>query len=249
MGQVVAVAEPDKVKREQLIVAHGIPETRCFESWENFLVQDKLCDAVFICTNDDMHYESTKVALEKGYHVLLEKPMSNHVEEIRTLAELADKYPKQVFAICHVLRYTPFFEKIKSLIDTGAIGEVVNIQHNENVGYYHMAHSYVRGNWRDSRKTSPIILAKSCHDFDILVYLIGKKAKTICSFGSLKHFRAENMPEGAAKRCTACQVETKCPYSAKRIYKRALGTWPTAVFYNGTSKEILYKVLDRKSVV
>lgn len=245
IGQVVAVAEPVEEKRERLKKDHGIESVFCFESWETFLEQDKMCDAVFICTNDEMHYEPTKRALEKGYHVLLEKPMANNPEHIRQLGELAKKYKEQVFAICHVLRYTPFFGKIKEVIESGVIGELVNIQHNENVGFYHIAHSYVRGNWRDSNETSPIILAKSCHDLDILVYLVGRRAESISSFGSLKHFKASCVPEGASDRCVNCQVEEICPYSAKRIYTRSLGTWPTCVFYEGTSEEELVKVLAK----
>ncbi|MGL5676584.1 MAG: Gfo/Idh/MocA family protein [Cellulosilyticaceae bacterium] len=246
-GQVVAVAEPVAEKRERLVKDHGIEEAYVFESWEDFLEQDKMCDAVFICTNDDMHYEPAEKALKKGYHVLLEKPMANTVEEIRKFDKLAKKYTDQVFAICHVLRYTPFFGKIKEVIESGVIGELVNIQHNENVGYHHIVHSYVRGNWRNSNETSPIILAKSCHDLDILVYLVGGKAKSISSFGSLKHFKASCAPEGASERCVTCQVEAACPYSAKRIYTRSLGTWPTCVFYEGTSEEELLQVLGESN--
>lgn len=244
IAQVVAVADPIAEKRERMQKDHGITEANSFVNWEDFFTQEKMCDAVLICTNDDMHYEPTKRALEKGYHVLLEKPMSNKVEEIRELGELAKKYSNQIFMICHVLRYTPFFEKIKEVIESGAIGELVNIQHNENIGYFHMAHSYVRGNWRDSYETSPIILAKSCHDLDILVYLTGTKAKCMSSFGSLKHFKSSCAPEGASKTCVTCSVEGECPYSAKRIYTKALGSWPTSVFYEGSSEEELLQVLE-----
>lgn len=243
VAKVVAVADPSLEKRADMQKDHGVTEEKSFKSWQAFFAEEKMCDAVFICTNDDMHYEPTRVALERGYHVLLEKPMSNKIEEIRELGALAEKYKNQVFMVCHVLRYTPFFEKIKEIIGNGTIGELINIQHNENIGHFHMAHSYVRGNWKDSNETSPIILAKSCHDLDILVYLTGTKAKKISSFGSLKHFKKECSPEGAAKRCLYCSIEASCPYSAKKNYKKSLGGWPTSVFYEGTSEKELEEVL------
>ena len=142
--EVVGVAEPIRERREYMKNHHHLRDEFLFESWEQLLAIDKFCDAVLICTNDDMHYEPAKLALEKGYHILLEKPMTNTLEEVDKLENLAINYPNQVFMVCHVLRYTPFFSTIKRLIDEGAIGKIASIQHNENIGYYHMAHSFVR---------------------------------------------------------------------------------------------------------
>lgn len=139
-------------------------------------------------------------ALQAGYHVLLEKPMSPDPEECIRMGEMASK-AGLVFSICHVLRYTPFFSTLKELLDKGAIGRLMSIQHNENVGYWHQAHSFVRGNWRRKDESSPMILAKSCHDLDILLWLAGSDCVKVSSFGSLSHFTASEAPEGL--RCDA----------------------------------------------
>lgn len=192
LGEVVAVAEPNVEKRSNFKDIYNIKEENTFTSWEELLSKDKLSDAIIIANLDECHYEPTKIALEKGYHVLLEKPMSNKLDDVIKLGELAKKYSKQVFMICHVLRYTPFFSELKRIVDSKELGNLVSIQHNENIGYYHFAHSYTRGNWRNSSETCPIILAKSCHDMDILLWLTGKSCKYICSFGYLSHMKEEN---------------------------------------------------------
>lgn len=218
LGEVVALAEPNEEKRNNFKNRYNIKEENTFTSYEQLLSKERLSDAIIIANNDESHYETTKMALEKGYHVLLEKPMSNKLDEVIKLGELAKKHSEQVFMICHVLRYTPFFSELKKIVDSKELGELVSIQHNENVGYYHFAHSYTRGNWRNSDKTSPLILAKSCHDMDILLWLTGKHCKYISSFGSLSHMKEENFKENMATRCVDCKVERTCPYSAKKIY-------------------------------
>ncbi|MCH4888409.1 Gfo/Idh/MocA family oxidoreductase [Acidaminobacter sp. JC074] len=239
----VAVAEPNPLKREDFVNQHHISPENVFSSWEELLAVDKLADGIIIATQDDMHFEPTKLALEKGYDVLLEKPMSNDLKETVQLGELAKKFDN-TFMICHVLRYTPFFAKIKSLIEEGVIGEVMSVQHNENIAYYHMAHSFVRGNWRNSDESSPIILAKSCHDMDIVLWLVGQRCKKISSFGSLSHFKADNQPEGASDRCLSCGVEETCPYSAKKLYYKRLGTWPTTVVTDIQTEVALTEALE-----
>lgn len=223
----VAVAEPNEVKRNEFVKQHNIPKENVFSSWEELLDKEQLADGIIIATQDDMHYEPTKLALEKGYDVLLEKPMSNDLNETIQLGELAKKYDN-TFMICHVLRYTPFFSKLKALIDAGTIGQVMSLQHNENIAYYHMAHSFVRGNWRNSDESSPIILAKSCHDMDIILWLVGDACKSIASFGELGHFTPENQPKGASDRCLTCDVESTCPYSGKKLYYKHIGHWPSS---------------------
>lgn len=242
--EVVGVAEPIEERRDYMKEHHHLRDEYVFESWDQLLAIDKFCDAVLICTNDDMHYEPAKLALEKGYHILLEKPMTNTLEEVDKLENLARKYPNQVFMVCHVLRYTPFFSTIKRLIDEGVIGEVASIQHNENIGYYHMAHSFVRGNWRNSMETSPIILAKSCHDFDILNFLVGAKCTKVASFGKLQHFKKECMPIEASSRCVECQIESGCPYSALKLYPQNIGQWPTSVITENQTEEGVKEALE-----
>ena len=227
--EIVAVAEPRPERREQFARRHGIPAERCFESWRELLAQPRLADAAFVCTLDDDHMAPALLALEKGYHILLEKPMSNREEECVAIEVAAEKAGK-VMAVCHVLRYTPFFQTIKGLIDEGAVGEVCAISQIENVAYWHQAHSFVRGNWRNSDQTSPMILQKSCHDMDILLWLSGKNCKRVSSFGSLRHFTPENAPEGAPERCLdGCPHAERCLYYAPKLYLTGNTGWPVDV--------------------
>lgn len=218
LGEVVAVAEPKKSRQEKFKSIYNISDENIFKSYKDLLEKEKIADAVIISTNDNMHYEPCKMALEKGYHVLLEKPMSNSLDEIIKLEALSKKYNNQIFMVCHVLRYTPFFIKLKEIVNSKELGDLVTIQHNENIGYWHFAHSYTRGNWRNSSDTSPLILAKSCHDMDILLWLTDSKCKKIASFGNLVHMNSSNFKEGMGEICYECSVENKCPYSAKKLY-------------------------------
>lgn len=216
--KVVAVADPQEEKRKAAKERYGLSVGQCFSTAEEMLSQPKLADVIIIATQDRQHVEQAIKAIEKGYHVLCEKPISPDLEECKRLKEAAHKYQK-IVAVGHVLRYTPFYSKIKELIDDGAIGEVVSIQAMEQVTYWHQAHSYVRGNWRRSDETSPMILAKSCHDLDIFVWLLGKACKKVSSYGGLSLFTKEKAPEGATLRCMdGCKAKEDCPYDAEKIY-------------------------------
>jgi Oxidoreductase family, C-terminal alpha/beta domain./Oxidoreductase family, NAD-binding Rossmann fold. len=241
--RLVAVAEPDAAKREEVIRRHHIDPKYAFPTWEEMLALPKFCDCVIIATSDDGHFEPAMTALEKGYHLLLEKPMSNRLDESLKIARLAEKLNRKV-VVSHVLRYTPFFSTIKKLLEEKKIGDVITVQHNENIGFFHFAHSYVRGNWRNSSTSSPLVLAKCCHDLDILVWLLGKKAEKIAAFGNLKYFREENRPEKAADYCVYCPLKETCPYSATTIYSQFLGSWPATVVTRAKTKEELFKVLE-----
>jgi predicted dehydrogenase len=183
--------------------------------------------------------------MELGYHLLLEKPMSNTEEECREIVTAADRTGRTL-AVCHVLRYTPFYMTLKNLIDRGAVGEVTTINQIENVGYWHQAHSFVRGNWRTVRETSPMILQKSCHDMDIILWLMGKDCLRVQSFGSLRHFTPENAPEGAPQRCLdGCPHAGKCPYYAPALYMDMGRTgWPVDVITTDLSLEGRRKALE-----
>ena len=214
----VGVADPREDRREAFRKAHGIDEKYCVESWENIFEFPKFADCVLICTQDHMHMEPLGKAMEQGYDILVEKPISPVKEELIKLKEQTADYDGMI-SVCHVLRYSPFFRKLKEIIDAGTIGTLINIQHMESIGFWHMAHSFVRGNWRNTAESSPIILAKTCHDFDILLWLTGKKCLSVSSFGSTKLFKAENAPEGAPKRCTdGCPHRSECPFYAPKFY-------------------------------
>ncbi|ETT62316.1 Gfo/Idh/MocA family oxidoreductase [Paenibacillus sp. FSL H8-0457] len=241
--EVVAVAEPNRQRREQFQERHGLEDAACFENWNDFFTAPKVADAVFICTQDKQHFEPTMRALETGYHVLLEKPMSPDPEECIRMGEMASQ-AGLVFSICHVLRYTPFFSTIKELLEREAIGRLMSIQHNENVGYWHQAHSFVRGNWRRTEDSSPMILAKSCHDLDMLLWLADSDCVRVSSFGSLGHFTAAQAPAGAPKRCLdGCPVSDECLYYAPDHYLTEDTNWPTSAISDDMSYDARYQAL------
>lgn len=218
--KVVGVADLNPHRRKEMAKKHNIPAENQFAHFNEALSKPKLADAVVIATPDNLHYEPCMKALALGYDVLLEKPVAPTEKECRAILKQAHKY-NRIVAVCHVLRYAPYFVALKEVLASGAIGDIVNIQHFEPIRYAHMAHSYVRGNWPLSTKTTPIILAKSCHDLDILRWLIDKPCETIAAEGSLHLFRPENAPKGAPERCTdGCPHEAECPYSAIDIYER-----------------------------
>lgn len=240
--EIVAAADIDPEKLEGMRALCGLGESQCYPSAEEMLRQPRLADVMLICTPDRCHYAQAKAALLLDYDLLLEKPISPTAGECRELATLARERGRQV-VVCHVLRYTPFYQKLKQLIDGGAVGQVVSMQGIEQVCYWHQAHSFVRGNWRNEALSSCMILQKCCHDTDILLWLCGKHARRVSSFGSLYHFRPENAPEGAAKRCLDCPVQG-CPYNAADFYlqrfRESGDDWPqNVVAFEPTEEKLL----------
>lgn len=229
--EIVAVADPRKVCRDACNKYLNLPEDRLFESGEELLVQEKLADVLVISSQDKQHKVHALAALEKGYDLLLEKPIAVTPEDCKEISDAAIKYGRKVI-VCHVLRYTPFYKTVKQLIDKGIVGKIENIQATEGVGWYHMAHSYVRGNWHKKADSSPMILAKSCHDLDLMLWLTGKKCKKVTSFGSLDYFKKENCPEGAPQRCSnGCPHEDSCPFHAVKYYLSTIPGWPSRILH------------------
>ena len=221
----VAVAEPDPERRHRFSTLHNIPQTHQFETWEPLLNKPRLGQAALICTQDQLHTEPTIAALEAGYDILLEKPMAPYLAECQQLVTAAETTGRQLH-ICHVLRYTTHFTRLREVIESGVLGQIVNVNHRENVSYWHMAHSFVRGNWRNTQESAPMILAKCCHDLDALIWLLDDRCRTLSSVGSLIHFRPENAPDGAPKRCTeGCPEADSCPFYAPRIYVDMSPIW------------------------
>jgi predicted dehydrogenase len=233
-ADVVGVAEPRETARMRLVAEHDIPPENIYTDWQAVAAREKFADAVVIATQDAMHTEPAIALAEKGYHLLLEKPMAPTAEECKRIVA-AVKANNVILAVGHVLLYTAYTRTLKKMLDDGAVGEIVSIQHLEPVGYWHQAHSFVRGNWRNEAESSFMLLAKSCHDLDWIRYIMGEKCRSVSSFGALKHFRrAEKPPEaGDALRCLDCAYEPQCPYSAKKIYLGRLARgqtgWPTNV--------------------
>lgn len=217
--ELVAVAEPDKKKQAEVKAKFSLKDENIFEDDIAFCQQERLSDVVMITTQDKLHYFELLQLLDKGYDIILEKPIATSLEEVQSILEISKKYPDQLVAVCHVLRHSPLFTKVKEILDSNELGKIISIQHNENIGYYHFVHSYVRGSWRNSLESSPLILAKSCHDLDILLYLTGKHAKRIASFGSLSEFTSKNyVQDKMAPYCVDCKIEKECPFSAIKIY-------------------------------
>jgi len=240
-----AVVEPHQERRRRFAQAHDIPPQRQFQSWEDLYTQGKIADALFNCTLDRIHLDSTLPALELGYDVLLEKPMSNTLEGNVRLVQTAERHGR-LLMICHVLRYTAFFSKLHEIVASGRLGQVITVEHRENVVFWHMAHSFVRGNWRNSQLESPMVLAKCCHDLDILFWNLGPVTR-LNSFGSLIHYRPENAPPGAPQRCTdGCPVADDCPWYASRLYLRddEYTGWPISVISEDTSLEARRRALE-----
>ena len=240
--QIAAVADTDDVKRRIAGEQFGIPEALRFRTGADLLAQPKLGDAAIIATMDRDHYREAVPAMEKGYHLLLEKPISPVPEETLAIERAAERTGRHV-TVCHVLRYSPFFRALKEAAAGGKIGKVITIQHNENIGNFHIAHSFVRGNWRRSDLASPLIMQKSCHDMDLLVWLTGSRCSSIASFGDLTYFRKENAPEGAAERCCDCPLKDTCRFSAYRCYLPLAGNWPATVLTDDQSEEGLKEAI------
>ncbi len=243
---VVGVAEPRDHHRSAFAAAHRIPDENVFEDWRPMAERGRFADAVLITTSDALHTEPALAFAARGYHIMLEKPMAPTPEECRRIIE-AVKANGTILSVGHVLRYTPYTRTLKGIIDSGAIGEIVCINRVEPLGYWHQAHSYVRGNWRNEEESSFMLLAKACHDIDWIHYIMGRRCRSVSSFGSLKHFRAENRPDGAADRCLDCAAEPDCPYSAKRIYgarlERGQMGWPLSVVTPDPTPESLEAAL------
>ncbi|MFF7251065.1 Gfo/Idh/MocA family oxidoreductase [Embleya sp. NPDC008237] len=210
LAALVAVADPDPARRGALAAEFGIPDDRVFADWRDLAALPRLADAVIVATPDRLHADPAVAFADLGYALLLEKPMAPTEHEARRIVDAAVRNDV-LFAVCHVLRYTPYSVTLKRLIDTGRIGDVVSVEHLEPVGWWHQAHSYVRGQWAVEAESSSMLLAKSCHDIDWLGHLVGRPVARVSSFGGLHHFRTENKPAGAGDRCVTCPVERTAP--------------------------------------
>lgn len=217
--KVVAVADPIENRRVRVQETCDLPDDMLFNSWTDILDRPKMADVAIISTMDNMHYEPALKAIELGYNLLLEKPAAQTAQECADIARAAKEKGVSVL-VCHVLRYSPFFKTLKKIVMDGTIGEPMSVIHVEAVGNLHQSHSYIRGDWHSESETTPMLLAKCCHDIDIIQWLLDKRCKKVSSFGDLTYFRAENAPEGAPVRCAdgGCPVADTCPYNCMKLY-------------------------------
>lgn len=216
--QITALAEPIDNRREFLMRRHKISPDMCFRTWEELLEKGKVADLCMITTMDRLRIGPAMKAIKLGYHLMLEKPIASTLEECKMITRAAEEKGVKVI-ICTVLRYTGLFIKLKEIIDSGRIGKVMSINHEEGVGDVHQTHSYVRGNWGNSAKSADMLVQKSCHDIDIIQWLIDKKCKSVQSYGMLSYFKRDNAPEGSPDYCIdGCPVGDECPYNAVKLY-------------------------------
>lgn len=229
---VAGVVEPDPVRRAAFVHRYETPADRTFDSLEAFLAAPRFADVVFICTPDRTHFEICREVSPHGYAVVLEKPVATTLADCMALLEVQQEHGNEIF-VAHGLRYSPFFRKVRELIRGGELGALRHIHLTENVGHWHFAHSYVRGQWRRADQSAPIILTKTSHDLDILQWLVGEPVQAITCHGSLSYFRAENAPPGATFRCVDCPHQHDCLYSATRFYLDERPEWPYDVVLGG----------------
>lgn len=231
-AQVTYLIEPRQARLTEVAAQFQIGKEGQFNHWDEFFTLGKVVDAVVIATPDHEHVEPALKALELGYHVLLEKPICLDESDLDRLLAAETNSVGRV-TVCHVLRTTPFFRAIDEVRTSGVLGHLVGINLNENVAHWHYAHSYVRGNWRNSPPAAPFILAKSSHDLDILRWYAASSPVQVSSAASLPYFTPVNAPAGATVRCVTCPV-TQCPYDARHIYlNRPPHTWPVTVLTAG----------------
>jgi len=238
--RVVAVAEPDLTRRQRFVARHRLAPERAFGDWQDLLSAGRLADALVIATPDRLHVAPTLGGLKLDYDVLVEKPIAPTEPELEDVARAASASRGSV-TVAHVLRHAPFFARIRALLDEGRIGRLMAISHHENVGYWHFAHSFVRGNWRRAALASPMLLAKACHDLDLLHWFAGAPCTSVASVGGLSHFKSDNAPDGAPARCTdGCPVADECPFYAPRIYLEQFAEvagWPVSAITDDASPE------------
>lgn len=217
-AKLVGVVELNSIRRDKVADEFGLDASCCYVDYHDFFRSSLKADAVMICTPENMHFEPAMLAIEAGYHVLLEKPIAQTLEECLAIGEAARR-KKVIVSVCHVLRYHPYFIKLKELACSGELGNIISINHCTSVGIDRATHSFVRGLWSREADTNPMLISKCCHDIDFLLWLTKTRCRKITSFGSLRWFQTKNAPQGSAERCIDCKVEAGCPFSAVDLYR------------------------------
>lgn len=217
-AQLVGVVEPNDYRRSSFALKYGIPSSAQFTSWKAFFDSNLSCDAAIIATMDNQHTEPALACLERGCHILIEKPLSDSYKGCIQINEAQNK-SGLVVSVCHTLRYMEAFQKIKQIVEAGVLGHLVHVDHMEAIGHLRFAHNYVRGRWAKEENNTFLLLHKCCHDIDIIAWIINSPCNRVSSFGSLLYFTPSNAPSGSGKRCLDdCQIQDKCLYSALHLY-------------------------------
>jgi predicted dehydrogenase len=239
----IAVAEPNEDRRNAFARQHHIARDLCFEHYQPLFEKGRIAPLCFNTTMDAQHLDSSLKAMQLGYHLFLEKPLADSLEGgVQIVREALER--KTFIQICHPLRYTPFYQQLKKLLDQGIIGRPLSFDMEERVGYWHFAHSFVRGNWGNSSSSGPLIVTKCCHDMDLACWLIGQRPKAVSSFGALSVFKPENAPEGAPLYCLdGCPASEECLYHAGDIYLGEKTGWPVSAISIDSGIEARRKAL------
>jgi predicted dehydrogenase len=228
--RIVGLAEPSPQRRAEVAARHTLPALAVHASWESLLAAAPSADAAIVATGDALHVAPALAALGSGLHVLLEKPIALEARDCVRVVEAAERAGRAL-QVCHPMRFIAFYEKLAALVREGAIGRLVHLDLREHIAAWHMVHSYVRGKFRSTREAAPILLAKSCHDLDLLVWLVGERPARVASSGALSHYCAAGAPAAVPERCSdGCPVQADCPHDAVRFYagpeERLARHWP-----------------------
>jgi predicted dehydrogenase len=224
---ITAVAEPDDEKRKSFAAEFGLTGEALYTGWEELIKKHTGCDAAIIATLDNQHAGPAVGCLNLGWHILLEKPLADTLEDCKLIVK-TQRERNKIVAVCHTLRFMEGYLRVKQILSDGAIGTLIHVEHMEAIGNMRFAHNYVRGRWASVKNNTFLLLHKCSHDIDYINWLFTERCLRVSSFGSLKYFTAVNAPQGSTKRCTdGCPLTDTCPYSALRIYVNAsLDEWP-----------------------
>ena len=233
--RVLAIAEKRDYIRDKMKKEYSIEDKYIFSDYHELFSLGKIADVVFIATQDNQHIEPSLMALEAGYkNIMVEKPIDKDLKKCLMLSERAKECGAKL-QICHSLRFSPFYRKLKELINAGVVGEIKHINQEEGVGYYHYVHSFVRGDWANEEKSSPMILAKCCHDMDLMLYLLDTHAEEVSSYAGNDFFTEKNAPKNCGSRCIDCNVRSTCQFDAIKIYMEHSDFFASSVYKEGFS--------------
>lgn len=216
--EVVAVVENKIGRRNKFQEIFNLPQNRVFENLDDFFKVEKIAHAVIISSIDNTHYDAAVKSLKKGYNVLVEGPVANSLDKLVNLENICEENKDKIFMAAMPYRYSSFFKKLKNIIESKKLGQLININYNSYIGYDKFAHKYVRGNWRLDSDTAPICLTNSCYDLDMLEYLTNSTCEKVSSFGELNYFKRENLQLDMSELCSRCSIDKECPYCAHKIY-------------------------------